>query len=40
VLALSIGRPAFRKLLRSEPSIAVAIAEEPAGRLRTAQTIA
>ena len=40
VLALSISRASFRKLLRSEPSIAVAIAEELARRLRTAHTIA
>jgi CRP-like cAMP-binding protein len=40
VIALSITRTAFRKLLRSEPSIAVAIAEELARRLRTAHTIA
>ena len=40
VIALSISRSGFRKLLRSEPSIAVAIAEELARRLRTAQTVA
>jgi CRP-like cAMP-binding protein len=40
VIALTVGRAGFRKLLRSEPSIAVAIAEELARRLRTAQTIA
>jgi CRP-like cAMP-binding protein len=40
VLALRVGRPAFRKLLRSEPAIAIAVAEELAGRLRTAHTIA
>jgi CRP/FNR family transcriptional regulator, cyclic AMP receptor protein len=40
VIALSISRASFRKLLRSEPSIATAIAEELARRLRTAQTIA
>ena len=40
VIALSISRTSFRKLLRSEPSIATAIAEELARRLRTAQTIA
>ena len=40
VVALSIARSGFRKLLRSEPSIAVAIAEELARRLRTAHTIA
>jgi CRP-like cAMP-binding protein len=40
VIALTVGRAAFRKLLRSEPSIAVAIAEELARRLRTARAIA
>jgi CRP-like cAMP-binding protein len=40
VVALSIARTGFRKLLRAEPSIAVAIAEELARRLRTAHTIA
>jgi CRP-like cAMP-binding protein len=40
VVALSISRTGFRKLLRSEPSIAVAIAEELARRLRAAHTIA
>ncbi|HEY2778318.1 MAG TPA: cyclic nucleotide-binding domain-containing protein [Gaiellaceae bacterium] len=40
VIALSVTRAGFRKLLRSEPSIAVAIAEELARRLRTARTIA
>jgi CRP-like cAMP-binding protein len=40
VVALSITRAGFRKLLRTEPSIAVAIAEELARRLRTAHTIA
>lgn len=40
VVALAIARPGFRKLLRSEPSIAVAIAEELARRLRTSHTIA
>ena len=39
VLALTIGRGAFRKLLRAEPAIAVAVAEELARRLRTAHTI-
>jgi len=37
VLALSIGRARFHKLLLSEPRIAVAIAEELARRLRSAQ---
>jgi CRP/FNR family transcriptional regulator, cyclic AMP receptor protein len=40
VVALSIGRARFGKLLRSEPAIAVAIAEELARRLRAANTIA
>jgi CRP-like cAMP-binding protein len=40
VVALTIGGAGFRKLLRSEPTIAIAIAEELARRLRTAQTIA
>jgi CRP/FNR family transcriptional regulator, cyclic AMP receptor protein len=40
VVALSVSRASFRKLLRSEPPIAVAIAEELARRLRTAHTIA
>jgi CRP-like cAMP-binding protein len=40
VVALSVTRTAFRKLLRSEPSIAIAIAEELARRQRTAHTIA
>ena len=40
VVALSIARASFRKLLRSEPAIAVAIAEELARRLRAAHTIA
>ena len=40
VVVLTVSRAAFRKLLRSEPSIAVAIAEELARRLRTAQSIA
>jgi CRP-like cAMP-binding protein len=40
VIALTVSRAGFRKLLRSEPSIAVAIAEELARRLRTAHTIA
>jgi CRP-like cAMP-binding protein len=40
VIALSITGAAFRNLLRSEPPIAVAIAEELARRLRTAHTIA
>jgi CRP-like cAMP-binding protein len=40
VVALSIARTGFRKLLRAAPSIAVAIAEELARRLRTAHTIA
>ena len=40
VVALSIGRASFRKLLRSEPPIAIAIAEELARRLRTTHTIA
>jgi CRP-like cAMP-binding protein len=40
VIALTVSRAAFRKLLRSEPSIAVAIAEELARRLRAAHTVA
>ena len=40
VVALSIGRARFGELLRSEPAIAVAIAEELARRLRAANTIA
>ena len=40
VVALSIARSSFRKLLRSEPSIAIAIAEELARRLRTAHAVA
>jgi CRP/FNR family transcriptional regulator, cyclic AMP receptor protein len=40
VIALSVARTAFRKLLRSEPTITIAIAEELARRLRTAHTIA
>jgi CRP-like cAMP-binding protein len=40
VLALTIGRTGFRKLLRSEPQIAAAIAEELARRLRAAHTLA
>lgn len=40
VIALTIGRAGFRKLLRAEPAIAVAIAEELARRLRTAHTVA
>jgi CRP-like cAMP-binding protein len=40
VVALSVARASFRKLLRSEPSIGLAIAEELARRLRTARTVA
>ena len=40
VIALSVSRASFRKLLRSEPSIAATIAEELARRLRNTQTIA
>jgi len=36
VVTLSISRARFRKLLTSEPQVAVAIAEELARRLRTA----
>ena len=37
IVALTITGRAFRKLLRSEPTIAIAVAEELARRLRTAQ---
>jgi CRP/FNR family transcriptional regulator, cyclic AMP receptor protein len=37
VIALTITRARFRKLLVSEPTMTVAIAEELASRLRTAQ---
>ncbi|MGH2933770.1 MAG: cyclic nucleotide-binding domain-containing protein [Gaiellaceae bacterium] len=37
VVALTVTARQFRKLLRSEPSIAVAVAEELARRLRAAQ---
>lgn len=40
VTCLTITRPRFLKLLRSEPTIAVAILEELAGRLRTLQASA
>jgi CRP-like cAMP-binding protein len=40
VVALRIGRAPFRKLLQSEASIAIAIAEELARRLRSAQAAA
>lgn len=39
VIALTITRPAFEKLLRKEPSIAVVIAQELAQRLRAAQSV-
>jgi CRP/FNR family transcriptional regulator, cyclic AMP receptor protein len=39
VVALMISRPSFEKLLRTEPTIAAAIAQELARRLRAAQSV-
>ena len=39
VLALTITRARFRKLLQAEPSIAIGIAEELARRLRSVQAV-
>jgi CRP-like cAMP-binding protein len=40
VTCLTIKRPRFLKLLRSEPAISVALLAELAGRLRTIQSSA
>jgi CRP-like cAMP-binding protein len=39
VLCLTISQPQFLKLLRAEPTIAVAVLRELAGRLRAVQSI-
>jgi CRP-like cAMP-binding protein len=39
VLALTITRARFRKLLQAEPSIAIGVAEELARRLRSVQAV-
>ena len=39
VVTLTVTRGRFRKLLREEPSIAIAVAEERARRLRSMQAL-